>query len=216
MGFDWKSLIFVQEEGAKQANVSTPQDHKPEPSHVGTTHQKPSTVPSGSVLADIALVYERGFDSLNKEGYDFFELYKAVMAVGADNPQAYTMAFAMGKGIKPDLSKAFLVEKGQAYITELSKVHTGYAQKGQAKLSEIQQQEKAENQHLVNNIQNLEKQIAQLQSQLAASQADLEKLEGKYAGAIEDMEQKIAANNQAKTQLTDSIQKVINGINQNL
>ncbi len=216
MAFDWKSLIFVQEEGAKPSSPAP----APAPITPGNTYSqpiaKPSTAVQSNVLNDIVQVYERGFESLNKDGYDFFEIYKAVMAVGADNAQAYTMAFAMGKGIKPDLSKAFLVENGQAYIAELNKVHAGYAQKGQAKLGEIKLQEKSENQQLISTIQSLEKQIADLQAQLTQRKAELEKLEGKYAGAIDEMEQKIVANDHAKDNIVASIQKVINGINQNL
>lgn len=217
MGFDWKSLIFVQEEGAKPA--------EPQKTETKTTfddHKKPtvtmpsSTTASQSVLTEVATAYERGFDSLNQDGYDFFELYKAVMAVGADNNQAYTMAFAMGKGIKPDLNKAQLVEKGRAYIAELEKVHAGFSQKGMAKKAEINQQLNYENSSLTQNIAQLEKQIAELQSQLNKNKSHLADLQSKFAGPLADIDQRIVANDQAKANLVASLEKVINGINQNL
>jgi hypothetical protein len=215
MAFDWKSLIFVQEDKPNTSPTPAPATGASPGASPQSAGYQPTSVP-GNIQADISAVYERGFESLNKDGYDFFELYKAVMAVGPDTPQAYTMAYAMGKGIKPDLSKDYLLQKGQNYLAELANVHTGYAQKGQAKLAELKQQENAENQGLLQQIQNIEKQIADLQQKLQQSKTQLEKLEGKYAAAINEMEQKIIANDQAKANLVASIEKVINGISQNI
>ncbi len=215
MAFDWKSLIFVQEEGA----ATTPQKIESSTPTVSNTtpNKNPGTVTAPkNIVQEVLAVYEKGFEGLNQEGYDFFEMYKAVMAVGADNPQSYTMAMAMAKGIQPNLSKQSLLEKANFYVTEIQKVHAGYAQKGNQKKAELANQSTTERSNLNAIILNLEHQITQLQSQLASNKAELEALDVKFAAPIDEMEQRIAANDEAKNTILNSIQKVINGINQNL
>ena len=83
-------------------------------------------------LNEILEVYNKGFESLNQSGFDFFEMYKSVMAVGPTNPQSYQMAFTMGKTIKSDLSKTFLLEKS---------IYQDFNNRVEAILQETQNQE---------------------------------------------------------------------------
>jgi ABC-type phosphate transport system auxiliary subunit len=161
-------------------------------------------------------VYEKGFDSLNQDGYDFFELYKSVMAVGAENPQSYQMAFAMGKSIKGDLSKNNLLEKSQYYVQEIEKVHAKYAEIGNSKKNDLASQLNAERSNLTAEIKNLEAQLTAINAQLSKNKTALSEIDGKFSAPLSEMDEKINANNKAKDTILASIQKVINGINQNL
>ncbi len=49
--------------------------------------------------------YQAGFDSLNQNGYDFYEFYQAVTSAGADNPQVVQMAFTMAKSMDKSITK---------------------------------------------------------------------------------------------------------------
>jgi hypothetical protein len=151
MGFNWKSLFIVDEEAEKQA-ANKPVASAPSESKSATvTSSNVSKSPTNNGFSahsnaynEVLDVYEKGFESLNTDGYDFFELYKSVMAVGADNPQSYQMAFAMGKSIKSDLSKGSLIEKSKYYVQEIEKVHAKYASIGDKKKQELTSQLNAE------------------------------------------------------------------------
>lgn len=227
MAFNWKSLFIVDEEAERQAALNKPLQQNEQTSApiksnnlVDSKHkiQMPnvSYTTSNEAFTDVLAVYEKGFDSLNQDGYDFFELYKSVMAVGADNPQSYQMAFAMGKSIKPDLTKSFLLEKSKVYVSEIEKVHAKYADIGNKKKNDLAAQQNAERSNLSNTINNLESQIADLQAQLNKNKSDLSEIDSKYANPLKDMDERIGANNKAKETILSSIQKIINGINQNL
>jgi predicted RNase H-like nuclease (RuvC/YqgF family) len=228
MAFNWKGLFIVDEEAERQAALQKPAEQPAKPVETPKTSfpseqkasvQMPSTVSystNNEAFTEVLAVYEKGFDSLNHDGYDFFELYKSVMAVGADNPQSYQMAYAMGKSIKPDLSKSFLLEKAKIYVAEIEKVHAKYSDVGNKKKNDLVAQQSAEKSNLNSTIKNLETQIAQLQAQLSKSKSDLSEIDNKYVSPIKEMEERIGANNKAKETILNSIQKIINGINQNL
>lgn len=222
MAFNWKSLFIVDEEAERAAQLQKNQQPAPAdiPSKPATSapHQttNASYTTSAEAFKEVLAVYEKGFESLNQEGYDFFELYKSVMAVGAENPQSYQMAFAMGKSIKPDLSKDFLLEKAKVYTSEIEKVHSKYADVGFKKRTDLVNQLNSEKNSLNSSIKNLESQIESLQAQLSKQKSELAIIDQKYSAPMADMEAKIGANNSAKETLLGSIQKVINGINQNL
>src|SRR5689334_1056722 len=52
---------------------------------------------SNPYLVEIIEVYEKGIESMNMPGYDFYDFYVAVKAAGAHNETVYKMAFQMGK-----------------------------------------------------------------------------------------------------------------------
>lgn len=222
MAFNWKGLFIVDEEAEKAAELEKLNGPAipttPVISSQKTPVQSVSTkvLTNGEAFNEVLAVYEKGFDGLNQEGYDFFELYKAVQAVGADNPQAYQMAFAMGKSIKPDLTKSILIEKGNHYVAEIEKVHAKYADIGNKKKADLAGQLNAEKSQLNNSIKNIESQIAQLQSELTKQKAELSQIDQKFGPSLADMEARIGANDGAKQTILQSIQKVLNGINQNL
>jgi chaperonin cofactor prefoldin len=225
MAFNWKSLFIVDEEAEKATKFGNNQPLRPTESAPATSSSDKASISqsssgkiatNGEVTQDVLAVYEKGFDSLNHEGYDFFELYKSVMAVGADNPQSYQMAFVMGKSIKADLTKSFLLEKAKVYVAEIEKVHAKYAEVGNKKKADLAQQLNSEKNNLNNSIKSLESQIASLQAELNKAKGELAIIDNKFGPTLAEMEARIIANDHAKQTLLSSIQKVINGINQNL
>lgn len=225
MAFNWKNLFIepTEEEKAAQlaAEKAPPTKVVEMPSSIAPKMTMPSTPISkvdtgGDAFKEVLAVYEKGFDGLNHDGYDFFELYKSVMAVGADNPQAYQMAFAMGKSIKSDLTKSILIEKGNSYVAEIEKVHSKYAEVGNKKRADLLNQLNAEKSNLSSSIKSIESQISSLQAELSKQKSELSEIDNKFGASLTDMEARIGANDGAKQTILNSIQKVINGINQNL
>jgi glutamyl/glutaminyl-tRNA synthetase len=223
MGFDWKGLFIERtaeeiaalearktQEAKQQAAAPTSTEKPAAPVYTG------SVTPSEGTLAEIKEVYQLGFEGLNTNGYDFFEFYKAVAAVGSQNPSAYQMAFAMAQGIDKSVSKTSLQAKADYYIAELEKVHGQYAAKGTAKKAEVNNQISSENKALLTEKQQIEAQLAALTDRLQKVTTSLEQMDGKYAQILDDLEQKLSANTEAKNQLIQDIQQVKQGISQNI
>lgn len=217
--FNWKSLFINEEDNNihKQNEVpkaaSFPQTNKfPE----GEINLNNSNNSSNPFLGEVLDVYQKGFEGLNQEGFDFFEMYKSVNAVGVTNPQSYQMAFTMGKTINSSLTKDFLMDKGKFYLTEIEKVYEKYNITGNSKKSDLNLKINQEKKNLTNNISDLENQITNLQKELETKKGDLQRIDNDNAKKFLELQQKIEANNMAKQKIQDSINLVITGINQYL
>ena len=215
--FNWKSL-FINEE------ASQPKDASPAPTSFPPTNKFPDTPtntnPSNSnanpFLGEVLDVYQKGFDGLNLEGFDFFELYKSVNAVGVTNPQSYQMAFTMGKTINPNLSKEFLLDKAKFYQSEIEKVYEKYNITGNAKKSDLNAKVTQEKKDLSQSIEAIEAQIAQLQKDLESKRISLTQIDNDNAQEFRELQLKIEANTMARQKIQDSISLVVTGINQYL
>lgn len=219
--FNWKSLFINDETDNSEGKAATPPsapilpstDNK-FPNQVTESFQSNSL--ANPFLNEIFEVYDKGFESLNEEGFDFFELYKSVMAVGVTNPQSYQMAFAMGKSIKSDLTKDFLLQKGSFYITEIEKVHTKYDTVGKNKKTELDNTITKEKNNLSKSISDLEAKILDLQKELEAKKMELQKIDPINREQLSEIHLKMEANDLAKQKILTSINTVITGINQYL
>ncbi len=231
-GFNWKSLFVNDETNQTNTNSSseppkttsiptntfpTTDTKFPETSNNSTTN----TVSTGSnsnnpYLNEILEVYNKGFESLNQSGFDFFEMYKSVMAVGPTNPQSYQMAFTMGKTINADLSKPILLEKASFYVSEIEKVYAKYDATGNSKNKDLNNSITSQKNELSKNIGDLESQIAKLQAELENKKTALAKIDHDNHEMFAQIQQKIEANNLAKQKILESINTVVTGINQYL
>ena len=218
--FNWKSL-FINDEANKAEEsavvqpppvLSTPDNKFP----TQVTDSFPANAVTNPFLNEIFEVYDKGFESLNGEGFDFFELYRSVMAVGVTNPQSYQMAFTMGKTIRPDLNKQFLLEKSSFYISEIEKVYAKYDTIGKAKKSDLDNNITKEKYNLSKNISELEARIIELQKELESKKMELQKIDPKNMEQLSEIKLKMEANDLAKQKILNSINTVITGINQYL
>lgn len=225
--FNWKSL-FVNDEANSKINqeksskpaennaFTAPVETKKFPEEKMATNTMSSDNSSNPFVNEILGVYEKGFESLNLSDFDFFEMYKSVVAVGITNPQSYQMAFTMGKSIKPDLTKEFLIEKSKFYIDEINKVHVKYDTTGNTKRQDLSNLVHNEKESLTVSIADLENRIAQMQQELQQKKLLLVNIDSKNENELRELQLKIDANNFAKQKILDSINLVISGINQYL
>jgi hypothetical protein len=235
--FNWKSIFINDESNPDASNTnqdpptetkfSAPTSENKFPTQgVQPTQNKFPETPTVSYnsgngtnnpfINEILDVYNKGFESLNSEGFDFFEMYKSVIAVGATNPQSYQMAFTMGKTLKSDLSKEFLIEKSKFYISEIEKVYTKYDATGNSKNKDLNNTITTQKYDLGKNIADLESQIAKLQADLETKKAELSRIDNDNHQMFAEIQQKIEANNIAKQKILESINTVVTGINQYL
>jgi len=176
-----------------------------------TTQKETASVPNEYIEKALE-IYSQGFNSLNQNGYDFFEFYQSVMQVGPDNPQIYPMAFAMGSAMEKTISKDKLAQQADYYINEINKVYNDYVNKGNAKKQELETQKNNENHILVSELELMRQQMEALGTQIQDRKSKLNAIGSKYEPQIAEVDSKLAANNIAKSQIVDSIEKVKNGI----
>lgn len=216
--FNWKSL-FINEDSTKSTSTNqVPQNTIPENKfpEINVNSSASTSNSNNPFLGEILDVYQKGFDGLNTEGFDFFEMYKSVSAVGVTNPQSYQMAFAMGKTINPNLSKDFLIEKAKHYLSEIDKVHAKYDSTGNAKKQDLNSKLTQQKDSLSKSISDLELKIVELQKELNQKKIELEKVDLLNKEDFSEIELKIEANNIAKQKIVESINTVLTGINQYL
>ena len=167
-------------------------------------------------MEKIIQMYEVGFEGLNMEGYDFFELYKAILSAGADNATVYPMAFTMAQTMDKKITKDSLVSQSDFYVQEISKVHTKYVENGNSKKNELLTRKENEREQLNVEVNNLKMQIEALTNQMNSAQINLSQIDNKYANDLLEVDCKLMANDLAKNNLLASINKVKQGLINNV
>lgn len=154
--------------------------------------------------------YEKLFDSLNQEGYDFYEFFKAVTVAGIDNPQIYSMALMMGQAMDSSITKDKLSEQANYYLDNITKYYNDIKTKGNATLLSVNTERDNSNKLLLEEINSLKLQIENLQNQLAQkiSQTNIDSFSSKIA----EIQQKLSINDKAYSKIFNEITKVKNNI----
>ena len=186
-----------------------------EPTPATPTYQAPVQV-SNEYMQKAFEMYEKGFESLNKDGFDFYEFYQSVMQGGPTNPQVYAMAFNMGSIMDKSLSKSKLINDADFYVSEITKVYNDNVSKGTAKKQNLLAQKDSENKSLVAELENMEQQLEALKIQIDDRKRKLSDIDSKYSPELTDFDNRLGANELAKNKIVDSIEQVKQGINLNI
>lgn len=225
--FNWKSLFVNDENQAKLApeaktrdSINFPTEKSshtkfPEQHEVSNTQSTGSHI-NNSILEEVLSMYESGFDSLNVEGYDFYEFFKAIKAVNSNDPSVYKMAITMAQSVDKKVDRNFLLNGADFYIKEIEKVHKEYSDKGNSKREQIQSNLSDEKTRLTQEVSDLEKQILELQTKISQKKNSLQSSDSNLLSNVSDIEQKIVANDMAKAKILGAITKVVDGIKNNL
>jgi hypothetical protein len=160
--------------------------------------------------------YQSGFDSLNQQGYDFYEFYQAVISGGISNGQIYSMAFAMGNAMDKTMTKDKLLQQSDFYINEIGKVYADFVSKGNTKKQELVNQKNNENQSLMGDLNSMKAQLEALKIQITDRENKLSAIDSKYEPKISEIDGKLGANDLAKNTLIQSIEQVKQGIITNI
>ena len=204
-------------ETAQTSDVATPVFNFP----TSAPTQQPTTFASTAGVSQEHLekaieLYENGFNSLNQNGFDFFEFFQSVSHGGMTNPQVYAMAYAMGTAMDKTISKEKLMSQADFYVSEITKVYEENVAKGQSKKDSLLKQKESENQTLANELSMFQQQLEALQIQIADRQNKLQAIDGKYQPQLADIDGKLTANTIAKNKIVEAIQTVKTGININI
>lgn len=167
-------------------------------------------------LAKAVERYQKGFESLNQAGYDFFEFHQAITSIGATNAQAYTMAYTMAKSMDKSITKETLLQQSEFYTSEINKSYQETINLGNSKKQELVNQKGNENQALTQELGYMKEQLETMKLQIQDRENKLAAIGSKYEPQINDIDSKLAANDTAKNQLIASIEQVKQGIINNL
>ena len=167
-------------------------------------------------MDNVMNLYEQGFDNLNQDGYDFYEYYKAVLEAGADNPAIYKMALTMAKAMDPNVSKTSLIKQSEFYLTEIANVYKSYESQGKQKKDSIETDKGREEEGLRIKLKEVTQKLAELEGLKGSYESSLSSIDNKYAGQLHEIDCKLEANNVAKREIFESINKVKQGININI
>lgn len=222
--FNWKGL-FINDETSE---VEKPRETIPAPPSSNSfpesgksaskfpVHPPKATLVSDSVLTTIIEMYESGFESLNKPGYDFYEFFKAIKAVGSNDPAVYKMAFTMAQGVDSSVSKSTLLTQADFYIKEIEKVHKQYESQGNSKKSNILSTQKNRKDTLNTEISDLEKKLIEIQNQISVKKNLLQSVDADMISEVSEIDQKIVANDKARSKILETIVAVVEGIKNNI
>jgi len=181
-----------------------------------STYTVPPSVVNNPFLDKIMDVYDKGFTNLNQPGYDFFEFFKSVVKGGIDNPLVYEMALEIGQSMDSNVSKQSLLNQAEYYITELTKVHSGFNIDGQNKIDNLTNTKNSETNSLASEISSLKQQLNSIQIQIQTKENLLTEIGSKYQPELNEITYKLLANDIAKDRFISNINKVKSNISNNL
>lgn len=203
--------LFIKPEFEEENNSSSNNLHFPK-GDINPLESREQAKSTNKFLPEIIEVYEKGLQSINMPGYDFYDFFVAVKAAGSQDESIYRMAFQMGKTMDSSITKEKLSSDAEYYLSKINEVYQTYTNKGREKLESLTNEMRAERDQLNNGnsqleaeISNLKQQIINLEKKLAETQKDLVKLEDKYKPQSEMIQSKLQANDQA---MEISIQKL--------
>jgi hypothetical protein len=168
----WKNLFIKTDE------PETPKKETGEKSFSFPVNNTASTPTTSAPLNDptvneVLQVYEKGLESINMPGYDFYEFYKTVISTGQPTEQTYVMAFQMAKTLDSTITPGKLLTDAEFYISKINEVHSQYVNQGQQKLNAIEEKKKSEKNSLQSDIDKASMRITQLRAELQQLEADI-------------------------------------------
>ena len=234
----WKNLFFKDEDDSSYDDTFTNKSEKTErktssdsfsfPVNKQTTSSSAnlpetnapasSSPPQAGILAnpfatEILDIYEKGLDSINMPGYDFYEFYRSVsVADGLNNEQAYKMAYQMAQVMDKTITSVKLVKDADFYISKINEVHKEYVTQGQQKLKLIDDQKKSEKNQLTRDVEISNARIAQLKEEILKLEKDVIEKSNKLNGidaenqvSESEIREKLSANDQAKSTILNRL-----------
>lgn len=205
--------LFIKSDDEEEEKTPEKQPSFPINDSVSTPNV-PQAKSNNPYLAEIIEIYEKGIESMNMPGYDFYDFYVAVKAAGAHNDTVYKMAFQMGKTMDSNVTAEKLANDAEYYLSKINEVYQRYSDQGKQKLESLASQSRTESANLSGEANQIEAEISKLKQQiqlldrkLAETKGALSKVDEKYKPQQDVIQQKLKANDSA---MEISVQKINN------
>ena len=226
MAKSWRDLFLKSEETGEEQppaagnNFSFPVNNTTASTFNNQTNV--NTVANNPAVNEVLGVYEKGLDSINMPGYDFYEFYKTINAAGIVNgEQVYNMAYQMAKTLDNTVSTQKLLKDAEFYISKINEVHGQYLRQGQQKLNSIQNEKNAERTKLTTSVEDANRRMMELQNEMRSleldiknQQEELSKVDNKYITQEQAVKDKLTANDLAHSESIGKLNRVSEGIKQ--
>ena len=167
-----------------------------------------SDVPVENIKEMKLRVYQL-LESINKPGCDFFEVWNASIEMGGANSSNIKAAYTSLKYVDKSLTKDKLLETGDFYINSLVKILDAETIKRQDEKDKLLVQKEQEKTSLTTEINELEQQILALQKKLAEKKLQSEGINQKYEPLIAAIDQKITNGHQSVNGVLNEMQQVV-------
>jgi hypothetical protein len=160
----------------------------------------------------------------NQSGFDFLEFTESLFEEKQNpGPEVYKTVFRIAQKIDKSLTPSRLLDSAMFYKDLVQRTAEAEISKGGSKKQGLQAEKDTEKTNLNNSlkstrtkIQQLNKQILELQNQETALSNQLSAIDQKYDTQVTDIERKINAIRNAKEQVIVSIVDIEAGIKSNL
>lgn len=228
-GFSFKRLFFRDVE----ETIQEPEIKKEEPQvkndggdFISNYSAKPSvsTVHDQILVEDFVKRLQNLINQNNQVGFDFLEFTESLFEEKHNpGPEVYKTVFRIAQRIDKTLTPARLLDSALSYKNLVENTAESEIGKGETKKGGLLAEKETERNNLDNNlkdtknrIQQLMKQIQELQNMEVDLNSQLMLIDNKYDSKISDIDNKINAIRSAKDQVIVSIVDIEAGIKTNL
>ena len=218
-GFKFRRLFF------RDTETGTPGKQIQKEEKVSTDFpQAPAGIPDQSLVEDFVQRLQNLINNNNQPGFDFLEFTESLFEE-KQNPDAeiYKTVFRIAQKIDKSLTPSRLIDSAMFYKDLVQGAADSEINKGISKKQELQAEKDTERNNLDNGlkvtrtkIQQLTRQIQELQSQELTMNNQLSAIDQKYENKFADIDKKIQAIRDAKEQVVVSIVDIEAGIKSNL
>jgi uncharacterized protein YaaR (DUF327 family) len=224
-GFSFKKL-FIRDIATTLEETQTPK-----PSNESQTdfipNRNPQTVIDAqgqSLVADFVQRLQNLINQNNQAGFDFLEFTESLFEEKQNpSPEVYKTVFRIAQKIDKSLTSSRLLDSAKFYKDLVQRTAETEISKGVAKKQGLQTEKDNERTNLDNGlkeartkIQQLTKQIQEIQLQEVAINNQLLAIDQKYESNFIDIDRKISAIRSAEEQVIVSIVDIEAGIKSNL
>jgi hypothetical protein len=227
-GFNFKKLFF-RDTGTgtpeKRIQKAEPLNKNLQDDFITNTSQKTAVGSQDQALVeDFVQRLQNLINQNNQAGFDFLEFTESLFEEKQNpGPEVYKTVFRIAQKIDKSLTPSRLLESAMYYKDLVQQTAEAEINKGATKKQGLQAEKDAEKNNLDNSlkstrtkIQQLTRQIQELQNQDVALNNQLMAIDQKYNSQFIDIDRKIIAIRDAKEQVIVSIVDIEAGIKSNI
>jgi hypothetical protein len=227
-GFSFRRLFIRDSESGtqdQQVQETVPVSYKPQDTFGSVSvPPSPAGVPEQPLVDDFVQRLQNLINQNNQPGFDFLEFTESLFEEKQNpSPEVFKTVFRIAQKIDKSLTPSRLLDSARFYKDLVQRAADTEINKGESKKQGLQGEKDTEKNNLDNNlrdtrskIQQLNRQIQELQSQDVTISNQLFAIDQKYSNQFIDIERKINAIRNAKEQVVLSIVDIEAGIKSNL
>lgn len=162
-------------------------------------------------------IYGTNLDKANQPGFDFYEFYQSILNTNnIEDDNMYAMAFSMGRAIEKTLTKDKLISSADFYIGDINKNYKVFLTTGNDKIAELSKQKNSELETLNKDLDILNKELIEITKKINDKQSLIQNLDTKFNPLIQEVEDKLVANDLVKNKIINNMETIKAKIIKNL